>query len=103
MTADPQEDLCVLASLRTEVEAAMIRSALAEHGIDARLVGNYLAQFRGTEVAVEVQLLVRNADLSRARSILDTLSERPPTIDWSRVDVGAPEGAAVSGDHDGSA
>ncbi len=102
MTANQHEDLCVLASFRTEVEAAVIRAALAEHGIDARLVGDYLAHFRGTEIAVDVQLLVRSADLSRARAILDALPESPATIDWSQVDVGEPDDTALSSGPHGS-
>lgn len=90
---DHDEDLCVLASFRTELEAAVIRAALAEHGIDARLIGGYLAQFRGIAFPVDVQLLVRNADLVRAQSILAALPEDPATIDWSQVDVGEPDDA----------
>jgi hypothetical protein len=79
-----------LISVPTDVEAAAIVAALASHGVEASATGGFTAGFRA-EAPGEVQVIVRHADLQRAREILAQIEQVKEKIDWSQVDVGLPE------------
>ncbi len=68
MPKDPQRPEVLLA-VATDVEAAVIVTALTAHGIRAMAVGGQLAGFRA-EAPAQVQIVVRHADLESARAIL---------------------------------
>lgn len=77
----------VLVSVPSEMEAAAIVDALAEHGIRARAVGGYTSGFRA-EAPGDVKVVVGRADLARARELLAEIRSEPVEVDWSEVDVG---------------
>lgn len=62
-----------LISVPNDLEAAMIVSNLAAHGVDATTFGEFTAGFRA-EAPGEVKVLVRRSDLQRAREALDKLT-----------------------------
>lgn len=68
MSTDPQRP-AVLLAVATDVEAAAIVTALTAHGIRAMAVGGYTAGFRA-EAPAQVQIVVRQAELEPARSLL---------------------------------
>jgi hypothetical protein len=80
----------VLLRVPGEMEAALVVSALAEHGLQAKAVGGYITGFRA-EAPGDVAVLVRAEELQEAQRILRELRQQPSDIDWSQVDVGAPE------------
>lgn len=79
----------VVTSVTSESEAAMIVTALAEQGIESIASGGYTAGFRA-EAPGEVQVIVRQRDLQRAREVLAVFETENAAIDWSQVDVGEP-------------
>jgi hypothetical protein len=85
--ATDSTSIVVLTSTASEVEAAAIAGALAEHGIMARVVGGYTAGFRA-ESPGRCQILVTENELGRAQEVLDALRAEGPATDWSAVDVG---------------
>ncbi len=79
-----------LVSLATEAEAASIVAALAERGIEAQaLEGTAFAGTIGLDGAVQV--MVKQADLQRAKQALEELQKGASDLDWSEVDVGEAE------------
>lgn len=62
-----------LVSVPSDLEAAMIVSALAAHDVDATTSGGFTAGFRA-EAPGEVSVLVRRTDLERARCVLSELA-----------------------------
>jgi cyclic pyranopterin phosphate synthase len=62
-------DLVNLTTVPTDLEARMIVSALDAHGIEAQVTGEFTAGFRA-EAPGQVRVVVRNADLERARVAL---------------------------------
>jgi hypothetical protein len=89
MTPDPDQPT-VLASVPSDVEAAVIVTLLAANGIEAIVTGEHTAAFRA-EAPGLVQVVVRGKDLPVARRVLESSAERT-AIDWSQVDVGDEEG-----------
>ena len=85
MSADPQGPVTV-ATVRNDVEAAAIISALADHGIEASATGGYTAGFRA-EAPGDVTVVVRREHAAAAKKILQGL-RGDQKIDWSEVDVG---------------
>jgi len=71
----------------SEMEAAAIVDALAEHGIRARAVGGYTSGFRA-EAPGDVKVVVGRADMARAEEVLAEIRSEPVEVDWSKVDVG---------------
>jgi len=68
----------VLIAVPTDLEAAMIVSALAAHEVDATTAGEYTSGFRA-EAPGMVNVLVRGSDVTRAQRVLDELAtQRPP-------------------------
>ena len=89
MPADPNNPE-VLTSVRTDVEAAAIVSALAARGIEASTTGGYTAGFRA-EAPGLVNVIVKYVDLHGAKIALAEIEQDQPDVDWSQVDVGEPE------------
>lgn len=80
----------VLDRFESEIEAAGVLSALAEHGISATTTGSHTAGFR-TEAPGDVSVVVRHCDLPRALEVISEAKATIKDIDWSAVDVGEPE------------
>lgn len=74
MANDDLNELEVLTQVPTEAEAAIIAAALVEQGIEAEATGGYTATFV-TGVPGEAQVVVRRADLERAREILAEMEQ----------------------------
>ena len=87
---DDIKHLVKLVTFPTEVGAAPVVSALEDAGISAIATGGFTAEFIA-EAPGEVQVLVAQRDLPRAKEVLDVLREEMDHIDWSQVDVGEPE------------
>lgn len=86
LTADGSR-LETLIALATEAEAASIVTALAARGIEATALEG--AAFAGT-IGLDgaVQVVVKHADLDRAKQALEELQKEISDLDWSEVDVG---------------
>jgi hypothetical protein len=81
-----------LTSTALEMDAGIIVAALEENGIQATLSGAATAGFRA-EAPGSVQVLVAEEDLPRAQMVLEEVRRNHgDEVDWSRVDVGQPEG-----------
>ena len=89
MTDDPN-DPEVLFTAANEPEAASVIAALAEHGIEA--FGSGGLAFAGT-IGLDggVEVMVKHADVDRARQALAEIREEDRQIDWSQIDTGQPE------------
>ncbi len=87
---DDIKHLVKLVAFPTEVGTAPVVSALEEAGISAIATGGFTAEFMA-EAPGEVQVLVAERDLPKAKEILNVLREEMDHIDWSQVDVGQPE------------
>ena len=88
--SEDSEDLLVLISVPTEIEAASIVAALAQDDIRAVATGGLTSGFKA-EAPGEVQVLVKRADAERAQQTLQEIRSGKNPIDWSQVDVGEPE------------
>ena len=88
--SEDSEDLLVLISVPTEIEAAAIVAALAQDDIRAVATGGLTSGFKA-EAPGEVQVLVKQADAERAQQTLLEIRSGENPIDWSQVDVGEPE------------
>lgn len=71
MTDDPNRP-AVLTSVPNEAQAHLIAAALQRHGVQAQIEGALTSGFRA-EVPGQVQVVVRQADVERARDILEDL------------------------------
>ena len=69
---DPANQPETLVSVPNEFEAAMIVSALAARDIDASTAGSFTAGFRA-EAPGDVEVVVRQRDLERAKTALNEL------------------------------
>ncbi|MEN0111231.1 MAG: DUF2007 domain-containing protein [Planctomycetota bacterium] len=88
--ADPS-DVTLFTQTPTEPEARVLMAALAEHEIEATCDGGAISGFVA-EAPAWVRVLVRAADLPRARTLLETGAlDVGDDVDWSKVDVGEPE------------
>ena len=87
---DDLKNLAKLVAFPTEVGAAPVVSALEEAGISAVATGGFTAEFIA-EAPGEVQVLVADRDLPKAKEVLNVLREEMDHVDWSQVDVGEPE------------
>ena len=70
------DNLAILATLSTDMEAAMIIAALEREGIQAFMNGEYTANFR-TQAPSWPKVEVRESDLEKAREVLGTLRTAP--------------------------
>jgi hypothetical protein len=75
MSEDPN-DLQVLSVVQSEVEASLIVNHLADNGITARAAGASLGATWPQLPWGEMQVIVRQADVSRAKELLDSLPPR---------------------------
>ena len=89
MTAEASS-LEVLTQVPNEIEATLIANDLESEGIMSVLTGVNTASFQA-EAPGMVSVMVRHADLERARQILMTVQNRAADTDWEHVDVGEPE------------
>ena len=87
------DDLKTLTTVTNDFEASAIVSALEAEDIRARAVGGYTAGFRA-EAPGSVSVIVAEADLERAKKVLDELRRHGAEVDWSQVDVERPEDGA---------
>jgi hypothetical protein len=85
MTSDPNRPE-VLLSVANEIEAAAMVNALAEYGVEAFAAGGYTSGFKA-EAPGNVMILVKQADLDRAKQALAEIRQQQGDIDWSEVDV----------------
>ena len=81
------DNLDVLTSAATEPEAAIIIDALECEGVIATAVGGLTSALRA-EAPGEVRIIVRRADLERAREVMARYRQSMADIDWSQVDLG---------------
>ncbi len=90
--APTNEEVVLLAAVPTEMEAAVIKSALADEGVRVVYNGETIAGFRA-EAPAMVRVLVARSDYDRAQKLIATLSHEGADgeIDWKNVDVGMPE------------
>ena len=89
MTAEASS-LEVLTQVPNEIEATVIANDLESEGIMSVLTGVNTASFQA-EAPGMVSVMVRHADLERARQIMMTVQNRAADTDWEHVDVGEPE------------
>jgi hypothetical protein len=89
MPSDPNCPCC-LSTLSNEIEAAAIVTALADYDIKTSIVGGATSGFKA-EAPGNVQILVRQSDLDRAKQALAEIQADQGAVDWSQVDVGEPE------------
>ncbi len=89
MTAEASS-LEVLTQVPNEIEATLIANDLESEGIMSVLTGVNTASFQA-EAPGMVSVMVRHADLERARQIMMTVQNRAADTDWEHVDVGEPE------------
>ena len=86
MTDDPNNPQ-VLFTAANEPEAASIVAALAERGIEASATGGLSFPGNlGLDGGVEV--MVKHADIDRAKQALAEIREEDRQIDWSQIDTG---------------
>jgi hypothetical protein len=85
MTSDPDRPEELLAAAN-EIEAAAMVNALAEYGVEAFAAGGYTSGFQA-EAPGNVKILVKQADLDRAKQALAEILKEQGEIDWSKVDV----------------
>jgi len=73
------EDVVVLRSFATEVDAHLAAAVLEANGIPARIVADTAGgAIPAIAVIFPVRLLVRAADADLARELLDTPADPPP-------------------------
>ena len=87
---DHSDNIVLLTSTPTEMQAGIIVAALEENGIKAMMTGQTVAGFRA-EAPGWVQVLVTETELANARRVLEEMGHAGNDIDWSQVDVGEPE------------
>lgn len=73
--ADDPNQLAVLTTVPTETHAALIIAALDERGVQAQTTGELTSAFRA-EAPGGVRIVVRQADLERAREALRDIEAR---------------------------
>lgn len=87
------DDIVKLTRCWSEIEAASIVSALRDEGLHAEVSGGITGGFRA-EAPAAIWVLVREADVARAKKILEDLRRSAADIDWSKVDVNEPPSEA---------
>jgi len=94
-TEPPKPTLTDLMTVHSPTEAALIRNTLESAGIRAWTVtaaGPYM-DFLGTNAFLPTVIKVEQSQLARAREVMDEHRQDSVDLDWSEVDVGAPEDA----------
>lgn len=89
------DDLVILTSAASEIQASLYASILNSAGIDA-IGPNAAATTLRWEVSSSdpYRVYVRRADLTRAREVLSRERADSVDIDWNEIDVGEPEHGA---------
>ncbi|MEZ6232883.1 MAG: hypothetical protein R3B68_01720 [Phycisphaerales bacterium] len=91
---DDPDDLVMLTSAASELQAGLWISVLESHGIRAVSPGSAATTLRWEVGSTDPhRLYVRRADAERAREVLDNQRSDSIDIDWNDVDVGTPEDA----------
>jgi hypothetical protein len=90
MMADEADELELLITTPTEVEASMITGALEDHGVTAVATGGYTSGFKA-EAPGAVKVFVKRADIETARRAMEQIRKEKTDVDWSQVDVGEAE------------
>ncbi|MGI9429231.1 MAG: hypothetical protein ACR2NM_11280 [Bythopirellula sp.] len=85
-----------LVSVPNDLEAAMIVSTLAAHGVDATTSGEFTAGFRA-EAPGDVKVLVRRSDLEQARHALDRVVADTSAADENLTSEDSNPGKAADG------
>ncbi|XAM01688.1 hypothetical protein OT109_09865 [Phycisphaeraceae bacterium D3-23] len=85
--------IVTLALLNSEVEAKLLSDALNLEGIHSEVAGILTGSFRA-EAPGRVKVLVRKADLARAKELFDDYTHSKENIDWSQVDLSGGEDGA---------
>ena len=75
----------LLMSVSDELEASSIVSSLADHGIKAKMVGEFTSGFRA-EAPGDVKIFVPHVDLQRSKNLLSEIEESTAEIDWTKID-----------------
>jgi hypothetical protein len=91
MTTDEHDEPAVVIRVPTDFEAHTIAAILHESGIDATVVPgapSWTGQIALDPAAQGSAVIVRNADLRRARTVLDESDRDSVDLDWDEVDVG---------------
>lgn len=70
-----QDEPVTVKTVPTDIEAAIIVAALADHGINARKVGDFTAGFRA-EAPGSVAIVVKAVDEQRARDVLANITHQ---------------------------
>ena len=73
-----------------EWQASLVRETLLAEGIGCIVSGGLTGSFRA-EAPGRVKILVLEADLERAEAAIARARSEATTIDWSKIDVGAPD------------
>ena len=81
----------VLLIAPTELEASLIVAGLDERGVTAVALGGLTSEFRAEAPGAGVKIVVKESDLGRAREAFAAFQQEKADIDWSQVDLGAPE------------
>ncbi len=69
------------------VEADAVSNFLNSNGVQARVVGDFTANFQ-VEIASEIQVVVNLPQLERGRNLLAKFEASQNSVDWAKVDVG---------------
>ena len=91
MMNDEHDELAVVVRVPTEFEAHTIAAILHVGGIKATVAPgapSWTGQIALDPAAQGSAVIVRNADLRRARTVLDESDRDSIDLDWDEVDVG---------------
>jgi len=91
MTAEEHCEVAVVVRVPTEFEAHTIAAILHESGIEATVAPgapSWTGQVALSPAAQGSAVIVRSADLRRARTVLDESDRDSVDLDWDEVDVG---------------
>ncbi len=91
MTTDEHSEVSVVVRVPTEFEAHTIAAILHENGIEATVAPgapSWTGQVALSPTAQGSAVIVRSADLRRARTVLDESDRDSVDLDWDEVDVG---------------
>jgi len=91
MTTDEHSEVAVVVRVPTEFEAHTIAAILHENGIEATVAPgapSWTGQVALSPAAQGSAVIVRSADLRRARTVLDESDRDSIDLDWDAVDVG---------------
>ena len=80
----------LLATAPTEFEAKLIAVQLSDQGIRVETAGAMISGFKA-EVPAGVSILVPQAQLDKAKKLLERFRAERSQVDWSQIDVGEPE------------